>query len=118
MRHHAALAARGVNAPVIYAKDVRRDTSAAVGALWRAIGLPPADRAFSWQNEQPGDWKQVGEWHGTASASTGIAPITDAEIADKKGKFAALVHQCPHVQDYLDHHIPHCEMLQARALKV
>lgn len=115
--HFNALAERGIDAPVICAEDVRGDTPGTVGALWQAIGLPPADHAFSWQDEQPGDWKQVGEWHGTASASTGIAPITDKEIAEKKRKFAALIQEHPRAQDYLDHHQPYYEMLKSRALK-
>lgn len=116
--HFTALAGRGINAPVIQAEDVRRDTPGAIGALWRAIGLPPADHAFSWQDERPEDWKQVEEWHGSVSASTGIAPMTDAEIAEKKRKFAALVREHPRAQDYLNHHLPHYEMLKSHALKV
>ncbi len=117
-QHFKALAEIGIDAPVIQAEDVRRDTAGAIGALWDAIGLPPADHAFSWQDEQPEDWKQVGEWHGNVSASKGIAPITDEEIAAQKRNFAALVQQHPRAQDYLDHHLPHYEMLKAHALKI
>lgn len=117
-KHFTALAAAGIDAPVIRAEDVRRDTAGAVNALWRAIGLPPADHAFSWQEEQPEDWKQVKEWHGHVSASKGISPITDEEIAAQKRKFAALVQEHPQAQAYLDHHLPDYELLKAHALKV
>ncbi|MFX0542657.1 hypothetical protein ACEWPM_013105 [Roseovarius sp. S4756] len=117
-QHFKALQDRGITAPVICAEDVRRDTKGTVSALWRAIGLPPADHAFSWQEEQPEDWKQVGEWHGTASSSTGIAPISEAEVAEKRRKFAELVQKQPRAQEYLDYHLPHYEMLKAHALQV
>lgn len=117
-QHFTALAKAGITAPVILAEDVRRDTRGTVGALWRAFGLPPADHAFEWSDKQPDDWKQVGQWHGRVSSSTGIAPMTDAEITEQKRKFDALVRQHPHAQNYLDHHLPYYEMLKAHALKV
>ncbi|MCZ4354724.1 hypothetical protein O4H61_19630 [Roseovarius aestuarii] len=115
--HYNALKAKGLTAPIIQAEDVRRDTAGTVGALWKAIGLPPADHAFSWQDEQPDDWKQVGEWHGKVSSSTGIAPMTEAEIAEKKRKFSDLVREHPRAQAYLDHHLPFYNMLKSNALK-
>lgn len=115
-RHFRALADRGQTAPVIDAEDVRRDTAGTIGALWAAIGLPPADHAFSWQDEQPEDWKQVAEWHGKVSTSHKIAPITEAEIAERDARFAALVRRHPRAQAYLDHHMPHYEMLKAHAV--
>jgi hypothetical protein len=117
-RHRAALAERGIDAPVILAEDVRRDTRAAVGKLWQAMGLPPADHAFEWQSEQPEDWKQVGEWHGKVSASTGIAPITPEEEAEKQRKFDALVAAHPKAQAFYDHHLPFYEELKRHALAV
>lgn len=116
--HFKALTQAGLNPPVIEAEDVRRDTAGAVGALWRAIGLPPADHAFSWQDERPKDWKQVAEWHGNVTASKGIAPISEAEIVRKRQEFDALVKVHPHAQDYLDHHLPHYQTLKAHALKI
>lgn len=116
--HFKGLAEAGIDAPVVEAEDVRRNAAGAIGALWRAIGLPPANHALSWQEEQPADWKQVEEWHGQVSASKGIAPITDDEIAAQKQKFNTLVEQHPRAQDYLDHHLPHYEMLKAHALKI
>ncbi len=116
--HFKALADAGIDAPVIRAEDVRRNTPAAMGALWRAIGLPPADHAFSWQDEQPEDWKQVGEWHGKVSASKGIAPITQEEIDKKQREFDTLVREHPRARDYLDYHLPHYEMLKAHALEI
>jgi len=116
-RHFKALQAAGKTPVVIQAEDVRADTAKTVGALWDAIGLPPADHAFEWQNIQPKDWEQVDGWHGDVTASKGIRPISEEEILAQKDNFARLAKKHPFLQDLLDHHRPHYEMLKAHALR-
>lgn len=54
---------------VVRAEDVRVNPRAVMGAMWRAIGLSPCDKAFDWQrSDTPDDWAQVGgvAWRGDA----------------------------------------------------
>lgn len=116
--HHRALRQAGQTPPVIQAEDIRADTARALGALWRAIGLPPADHAFDWQTEHPEEWKQVDGWHGRVTSTTGIRPLTPEEIAAQQEGFARLVATHPRAQALLEHHKPHYDYLCANALRL
>ncbi|MEQ9257891.1 MAG: hypothetical protein RIG84_02200 [Roseovarius sp.] len=116
--HHKGLTEMLGAAPVILkAEDIRADTRAAIGALWERIGLPPADHAFEWQGEQPEEWKQVEGWHGTATHSKGIRPITPEEIAKQQATFEAMSAEHPQMRAYLEEHLPAYERLAAQALR-
>ncbi|MEO1194040.1 MAG: hypothetical protein AAFY02_19945 [Pseudomonadota bacterium] len=117
-RHYQALRAAGDRPLVVQAEDIRADTAKVVGALWQAIGLPPAPQAFDWHGEKPADWQQVEGWHGAVSASSGIRPLTDAELQAQKEIFARLAAEQPRVQALMDHHRPFYEQLKAEALVV
>lgn len=114
--HYRALRDAGQNPPVIQAEDIRNDTPRALGALWRAIGLPPADHAFAWQDDHPEDWKQVDGWHGKVSASNAIRPLSPEEEAAQQEDFARLARDHPRALELLEHHRPHYEMLRSNAL--
>lgn len=103
---------------VIEAEAVRVDTRAALTALWRQIGLPYSDKAFDWQNETPGDWQQVGSWHGAVTASSGIRPADIDEPARKLAEFKEQAQHAPQLQKYLDHHLPFYQRLRAKALVI
>lgn len=115
--HYKALCSLGKKPIIIQAEDVRENTEKAVGALWQAIGLPPADHAFEWQSQQPKDWEQVEGWHSKVSASKGIRPLTAEELQAQKDTFTRLAKKHQFIQDFFDHHNPHYEMLRANALK-
>ncbi len=117
-RHYQTLKQAGQDPAVLQAEDIRADTPRALGALWRRIGLPPADHAFDWQEEQPEEWAQVDGWHGDVSASKGIRPLDAAELQAQKDKFAQLAQEHPKAQAFLDHHMPHYQMLKANALQL
>ncbi|UXX82544.1 sulfotransferase-like domain-containing protein [Roseovarius pelagicus] len=117
-RHYDGLCALSDEVPVVIrAEDIRADTSKAIGALWKQIGLPAADHAFEWQDEKPADWKQVAGWHGDVSASKGIRPITPEEVAEQKVAFETMCSAHPNMRVYLDHHMPYYKALGAHALK-
>ncbi|WP_171180013.1 hypothetical protein [Ruegeria sp. HKCCD8929] len=111
-----ALEARGARAVVIRAEDVRADPRGMIGALWRAVGLAPADHAFDWQNEVPQDWQQVEGWHGRVLQSAGIAPPDPQAETREAERFDALCARAPHVRSLLDRHEPHYRHLSAHAL--
>ena len=103
---------------VIEAEAVQRDTKSLMTALWEKIGLPFNGAAFEWQNETPKDWEQVGGWHDQASNSTGIRPPSADEDARKRQEFDALVSKHPHLAEFLAHHAPFHQRLQAEALTI
>lgn len=104
--HFQALQAQsGTAPPVIRAEDVRANPRGVIGRLWSVLGLSPCDSAFDWQGAPaPKDWEQVGGWHGTAMATTGILPPgEDVEIEETR-RFEAAAAQAPHLRDYLQTH--------------
>ena len=117
-RHYCALQERGENPLVIEAEDIRTNTRGVVNAYWQAIGLSPAEHAFSWQGDNPQDWKQVGGWHADVSATREILPISRDELDAQKKRFNALAKQHPNLQALLSHHQPYYDMLKTKALKI
>ena len=108
----------GADPVVVEAEAVQRDTRGVMSALWERIGLPYRDEAFDWGRETPDDWEQVGNWHGTASRSTGIRPVDEAALARKQQEFETLAQTAPQLAAYLAHHRPYHARLQAAALSV
>jgi len=115
-RHYRGLVARGETPVVIEAEAVRQDTRATLRAMWGRIGLPQSEQAFDWQDEVPQDWQQVQGWHGDASQSKGIRPLTQAELDEQAANFATAARAAPRLQEALDHHLPYYEKLRAVAL--
>ncbi len=111
-----ALRQRGAKPVVIEAEAVQKDTVGVMSALWERIGLPFRGEAFEWQSEVPKDWEQVGDWHGAVSASAGIRPIEAGEAARKQREFEDCARSAPHLSDFLAHHLPFYQRLQAHAL--
>lgn len=114
--HYQALVARGETPPVVDAASVRADTRGIIASLWKQVGLPHIEAAFDWSDETPKDWQQVGEWHGTASATSGIKPLRDDTSQRVVDRFDAAATCAPHLRDYLDHHLPFYEKLLSHAL--
>lgn len=115
-RHYSALKEAGQAPVVIQAEAVRQDARAVLADMWNRIGLPFVERAFDWQNETPEDWQQVEGWHGNASRSKGIRPLTTEEIRAQEQKFDDLAREVPKLREYLEHHLPFYERLRAEAL--
>ncbi len=115
-QHYEALRARGEDPPVIDAYDVRADPRGVMARLWDRIGLPFAAHAFEWDSEMPEDWKQVGGWHGSAGASTGINPLTPADLEKQRRRFEQAAQEAPHLRAYLAHHQPFYDRLKALTL--
>ena len=107
---------RGAAPVVIEAEAVQADTVGLMSALWARIGLPFCQEAFEWQSEVPKDWEQVGDWHGSVSASAGIRPVDEGEAARKQKAFDACAQDAPQLKDFLAHHLPYYRKLQAQAL--
>jgi hypothetical protein len=101
---------------IVQAEDIRADTRSVIGALWENIGLEYRDEAFSWDDTNPDDWKQVDGWHGSVSASQSIRALTPEEIDTQNKKFEKRAKENPHLNSYLNHHMPFYTRLQERAL--
>ena len=114
--HFRGLQSKGMEPPILQAEDIRCNATSFVKAWWAAIGLPPADHAFDWQEEPPSDWQQVSGWHRDVSSSKGIRPISAAEIKAQEAAFETLAQQHPHLRDILRHHLPHYKQLRAHAM--
>lgn len=111
--HYSALCDQGAAPAIVDANDVRADPRGVIGALWARIGLPYVAEAFDWQSETPQDWQQVEGWHGKATSTTGIQPLTEAERTRQREKFEEAAGKAPHLRDYLAHHLPFYEKLSA-----
>lgn len=115
-RHFSALKAAGRNPVVLRAEAVREDSRGTMAQFWQAVGLPFSERAFTWQDEKPKDWDQVGGWHGDVSASKGIRPLSATEAGETRAKFDALAQTHPRMKRDLAHHLPYYQKLLAEAL--
>ncbi len=115
-RHFDGLRRLGIDAGIVLeAETVQRDTAAAMGRFWQALGLDYRERALSWeQGETPGDWHYVEGWHGSVSASSGIRPPADDDTA---AEFERLCRDAPQLRDFLDTHQPYYERLRAFSLE-
>ena len=115
-QHFDALSASTEKPVVIDADDIRADPKALISHWWQLIGLPPCDHAFAWTNETPDDWKQVGNWHQNASASTQIRPPDQREKEHQLQNFNRLARSRPQLRDYLQHHQPFYNKLAGHKL--
>lgn len=113
-RHYEGLTAQGAAPVVIAAEDIRRDTRAAMAALWARIGLPFSEAAFDWREDKPRDWAQVGAWHKDVMASSAIRPPGESE--KPQAKFDRMAAEHPRMREYLAHHQPFYDRLKATAL--
>ena len=117
-----ALTTVGLDPVVIEAEAVQRDTRGVMSALWDRIGLPYTDRAFEWQDETPADWEQVGGWHGTVCASSGIkamnAQQAKGDLMRKSAELDARAIEAPQLSHILAHHRVYYERLRDKALSV
>ena len=93
--HYTALRDLGESPVVIDAHQIRADVRGAISALW-------AD--------------QVEAWHGKATSTTGIQPLTDADLQKQRDRFEACATDTPHLRDYLAHHQVFYEKLKAQTI--
>lgn len=105
----------GLSPVVVEAETVRADARGTMRALWEAIGLEWREEAFDWQ-KPPKDWEQVGAWHEEVSTSQGIRAADAEEMVRKQMEFDALAEVHPHLQEFLDHHMPFYQQLSKVAL--
>ncbi len=114
--HYTALCDIGERPVVIDAHQIRADPRGVISALWAAVGLPFVGKAFDWQSETPEDWDQVEAWHDKATSTTGIQPLTDADLQKQRDRFEACATDTPHLRDYLAHHQVFYEKLKAQTI--
>lgn len=96
---------------VVQAEKVQRNPQQVMQAVWRSVGLPYLDHAFSWDtSKSPADWKQVSTWHQKTQSKSSIQSDShsDQEIQKEFSKMAA---SSPQLHLYLDHHMPFYNML-------
>lgn len=106
-----------LNPVVISAEKMQADPQGVMRRFWQAIGLDYQADAFNWKTEKaPTDWQYVQGWHQQASQSTMIQQETAAQKQRAKVEFTAAVQQAPHLQDYLEHHLPAYHALLEYAL--
>ncbi len=117
-RHFDGLSKLGIDDPVVIeAESVRRDSAAAMGEFWRALGLDFRARALSWdRRETPEDWHYVQGWHGSVSSSGGIRPLAENDRDAAQSEFEQLCHDAPRLRDLLAFHQPYYERLRAVSL--
>ncbi len=104
IHYDAVLKSSNCKPVVIEAEDIRSDTEGTINALWNEIGLPPADHAFKWKDQNPEDWKQVAGWHSDVLESKEIRPITPEELQTQSQQFEELSAVFPRMTEYLKHH--------------
>lgn len=106
-----------LNPVVIAAEEVQAGPQGVMQRFWAALDLEYKAEAFHWQTDQPpADWQYVQGWHQQVSQSNTIQQETAEQQQRAKVEFAAVVQQAPHLQDYLEHHLPAYHALQEQAL--
>ncbi len=115
-RQFEGLRALGIETcAVLEAEAVQSDAPAAVGLLWRELGLDFRAGAFAWDRDRvPRDWENFEDWHGRVSASAGIEPLRGD---DSEGEFERLVQEVPRLKAFLEHHEPCYERLRQYSLE-
>lgn len=110
--NHFAFLRKGGLAPyVIQAEVVREDPRAALAKLWRYLKLDYKESAFSWGENHPVDWNPVKTWHSAAMGSSEISTRKPDEKRDEQLRFDRAAEKAPHLQDYLNHHLPYYQRL-------
>lgn len=97
---------------VLDADDIRAAPRKLINLWWQRIGLAPCDQAFTWTDAIPQDWKQVGNWHRQASASSQIKPPDNREREQQQQDFAELALSQPQIKTYLQYHQPFYDKLR------
>ena len=116
-QHYQALCEQGPPPPVVDANDIRADTRGVISALWKQVGLPHIEAAFEWQSDTPKDWQQVEGWHGKATSTNTIQPLTAEELARQRARFDEMAATSPRLTELLAQHQPYYEKFRERALK-
>jgi hypothetical protein len=114
-RHLEGLRRIGIgDSLVLEAEEIQRDVRGSIGRWWRELGLEFIADAFSWDRDRaPQDWNYVEGWHGNVSASQGIEPPREDDIAEQ---FDRVCREAPQLHDYLQHHDPSYRRLRALSL--
>ena len=114
---YEAACAAGLSPVVLDAEAVRADPKGTMRLYWDAVGLSYSETAFDWQ-APPREWDHVSAWHEEAMTSSGIRTADAEEMLRKELEFDALAKEMPHLQSYLEHHLPFYQKLSAAALRV
>jgi len=115
-RHFDALCTQTNTPTVLDADDIRANTEELLTLWWKHIGLPPCEQAFTWDDDIPEDWKQVGNWHRQASTSKRIKPPDDNEREKQLADFINLAQRRPQLNTWLQHHQPFYDRLAAACI--
>ena len=108
----------GAAPPVLRAEAVQQDPQGLIGALWARLGLAPAAGAFNWRDAAvPEDWNYVAGWHDAVSASAGIRPPEPDRAERDRARFARLCLAAPHLNRYLESHMPAYRALAEHVLR-
>lgn len=111
-RHYAHLTSLGIQAVVIEAEAIGFDLHKAVAKWWKAIDLEHVGSAFNWNEETPSEWQAVKAWHSSVIDSSTIRTRNiDDELVEQQ-RFEQALESAPHLQSYLDHHLPFYERLR------
>lgn len=111
-RHFQYLTQLDLTPLVLEAEAIAANPQREIGTLWAQAGLPYAAAAFSWQSDAtPADWQYVRGWHADAIGSSGIR----RDDSDADDVFSQAARRAPHLRDYLAHHLPFYQKLQAAA---
>ncbi len=104
--------------PVLEAELVQADPAEMMRRFWRMLGLDYREQALTWEPDAaPDDWKYVEGWHRGVSSSNGIRPPGEDRDRRAAQAFEKICREAPHLQDYLDHHLPFYHHLQRVGLK-
>jgi len=102
---------------VLEAEAIQSDARAVMRLFWENLGLDYREQAFDWSNKSmPDDWQYVKGWHANVSSSAGIEAFSQANEDRAKFEFAQICREAPHLQTYLDAHLPSYQALKARSL--
>ncbi len=113
-QHVEALQGMGIHPFILEAEAVQRDPQMEIKKWWQSIGLNSIDSAFSWSSEPPSDWTQVQAWHQSSIANNTIRKRNQKDDEIEKQRFDNAVIKAPHLQDYLEYHMPFYQRMLAQ----
>ena len=104
---------------VVEAEAIRTDPKTVLRRVWEWQGLGYIEDAFNWgESKVPKDWRQVEGWHGSVLNSGGIETQAPNSADSRDIRFDRCCESAPHLQDFLDHHLPYYQALRDRALRL
>lgn len=106
--YDAVTRATGVPPVVVDSDELVERPADTVRAYCRAVGIPFAAEALSWQPGMHEDWRRTSRWHETASRTGGFVRTAARREA---------IEADPRLAGYLEFHLPFYQRLKAAALR-